>query len=76
MAEIVLSIPNDQIGRAVDALCAVGGYSGDSADKVARREFAREVLAKYVRQTVMQLERQQAMTAAMANVSVEPITID
>lgn len=75
MANIVLTIPDDQIGRAVDALCAGGGYSGDPNDHAARRAFARETVAKFVRQTVIDRERQQAMAAAMAGVTVTPITI-
>ena len=76
MAEIVLTIPNTQIARAVDALCSTGGYSGSPTDQPARREFARNEVAKFIRQTVMQAERQQAMAAAMANVTIDPITID
>lgn len=76
MADITLTIPNDQIGRAVNALCTAGGYTGDPKDTTARRDFARQVLARYVRQTVMQIEQQQAMSAAIAGVTVAPITID
>lgn len=76
MAEFVLTIPNEHIARAVDALCSTGGYSGSPNDQPARREFARAEVAKFIRQTVMQAERQQAMTAAMAAVTVDPITID
>lgn len=76
MADIVLTIPNDQVGRVVDALCATGGYAGDPKDKAACREFAREILIRYVRQTVMQVERNQAMSDAMAAVTVDPVTID
>lgn len=76
MANIVLTIPDDQIGRAVDALCAAGGYSGDPSNQPARRAFAREVVIRFVRQTVIDRERQQAMAAAMEAVTVTPITID
>lgn len=76
MAEIVLTVPKDQIGRVVDALCAVGGYSGDPRDKIARQEFARGVLIDFTRRTVMQAERQQAMTDAMSAITVDPVTID
>lgn len=76
MATIVLTIPDDQIGRAVDALCAAGGYSGAPDDHAARRAFAREAIARFVRQTVVDRERQQAMAAAMASVTVDPITIN
>jgi hypothetical protein len=76
VADIVLTIPNEQIGRAIDALCTAGGYAGDPDDKAARRDFARRVVAQFVRDTVMQAERQKAVTDAMANVTVDPITID
>lgn len=76
MADIVLTIPDDQMGRAVDALCAAGGYSGDPNDQTTRRAFAREVIVRFVRQTVTNREGQQAMAAAMQAVTVDPITID
>lgn len=76
MADIVLTIPNDQIARVVDALCAVGGYSGDPDDRPARREFARGVIVQQVRKTVMQHERNQAVAEAMSAVTVDPVTID
>lgn len=76
VAEIVLTIPNDQITRVIDALCEAGGYAGDVSDRAARRDFARSVLAMYVRQTVMQSERKRAMAEAIAAVTVDPITIE
>lgn len=76
MAEITLTIPNDQVNRVVNALCTTGGYAGDPDDKPARRQFAREVVARLVRQTVMQVEQQQAMSAAMSAVTVDPITVE
>lgn len=74
MAEFALTIPDDQVDRVVDALCAVGGYTGPDEQK-DRREFAREVVIRYVRGTVAQVERVQAMSDALANVTVDPITI-
>lgn len=76
MAEILLTIPDNQVARAVDALCKSGGYSGDPDDKPARRAFARSVLANFVRQTVMQAERQEALAVAMAAVTVDQITVE
>lgn len=76
MAEITLNIPNAQAVRVVNALCAVGGYAGDPEDQPARRDFARGVLADYLRQTVLRYEQQQAAAQAMAAVTVEPITVD
>lgn len=76
MADIVLTIPNDQIDRAVDALCVAGGYSGEPGDQRQRREFARGVLMQHLRQTVLDVERRQAMTDAMSGVTVDPITVE
>lgn len=76
MAEIVLSIPNAQVGRVVDALCQVGGYSGTPDDEPSRRDFAKGVLVRHVKQTVMQVEREQAVAAATASVTVDPITVE
>ena len=76
MADITITIPNDHIERAVDALCAAGGYSGSPDDQRARRQFAKAEIAKFVRRTVMEHERQKAMSQAMAAVTVEPITVD
>lgn len=77
MADISLTIPDAQLARVVNALCAVGGYTGSPADQPARRKFARGVLGDYVRQTVLQYEKRQAAAEAMAAVSdVVPVTVD
>lgn len=76
MADITIGIPTAEIVRVIDALCAAGGYAGDPSNKAACREFARSVVADFIRQTVVQAERQQAMSAAMAAITVDPITID
>lgn len=76
MAEIVLTIPNAQVGRVVTALCIVGGYDGDPEDNAARREFARGVIKEQVRELVLQVERQEAAAAMRAGVTVDPVTID
>lgn len=76
MADITITIPNTQLARVVTALCSVGGYVGDPSDQTARREFARGVLRDHVRQTVLRYEQQQAAAAAMAAVTVEPVTVD
>jgi hypothetical protein len=76
VAVFALTIPDDQVDRVVAALCAVGGYDGDPDNRKARREFAREVVIRYVRATVMQVERNQAVADAMTTVTVEPVPID
>lgn len=72
MAAITVHIPDGHVDRAVDALCAAGGYSGDPDDHASRRRFARRQVADFIKQVVIQYERQQAMAA----VTVEPITVD
>ena len=76
MADIVLTIPNNQVTRVVDALCIAGGYTGDSTDQPARRDFARTVVGDLVRQTVLRIERNEATARAMADVVVDPITVE
>lgn len=76
MAEISLNVPNDQVGRVVDALCIFGGYTGDPNDVPARRAFAKHVLGDQLRQIVLRVERTEAAATAMASVTVDPITID
>lgn len=76
MADIVLTIPNNQLSRVVDALCIAGGYTGSLADQASRREFARTVVGDLVRQTVLRVERNEAATRAMADVIVDPITVE
>lgn len=75
MAEFVIVIPNAQVNRAVNALCALGGYAGDPDDREARREHARAMVAEYIRRTVLQVEREQAVTAAMSAVVVDSIDV-
>lgn len=75
MAEFGLTIPDDEVDRVVDALCAVGGYDGPGERRI-KREFARQVVIRYVRATVMQVERNQAVAEAMSSVDVQPVPID
>lgn len=74
MAEFGLTIPDDQVDRVVDALCAVGGYGPGAG--VSKREFARQVVIRYVRTTVAQVERNQAVAEAVSSVDVQPVPID
>lgn len=75
MAEFSINIPDDQVDRVVGALCVVGDYRGPDSQK-ARRDFAREVVIRYVRATVLQVERTQAMADAMTAVTIDPVPID
>ena len=76
MADIVLTVPNNQIVRVVNALCVAGGYTGDPADQPARNAFAKSVIAAQIRATVLRMERGQAAEQAMTAVVVSPISID
>lgn len=76
MAEFSVFIPDDQVARVVDALCVVGGYTGDPDDQKAKREFARQVVIRDIRATVLKVERTQAMADAMTAVTIDPVPID
>lgn len=77
MAEFAVHIPDDQVDRVVGALCAVGGYvPGEDDSQKASRDFAKAVVVRYIRATVMQYEHQRAMAEAMSSVVVPPVPID
>lgn len=77
MATISFNVPNEQIDRVIDGLCATGGYSGDPTDLPARREFARGVVREFIRQAVRQGEMQEAYSAVQAErPPIDPLTID
>ena len=77
MAEFTVHIPDDQVDRVVGALCAVGGYApGEDDGQKVRRDFAKSVVVRYIRSTVMQHEHQRAMAEAMSSVDVQPVPID
>ena len=76
MADIVVTVPNSQIGRTIEAMCIAGGYAGDPEDQPARREFARRMVRDYIRQTVMQVERQQAFQEATSAMTIVPVSVD
>lgn len=72
MANISLSIPDDQLTRVVDALCWAGGWSSDLG--VTRNAFAKQEAARLLRERVVAIERQQIRQAAAAQelATVEP----
>lgn len=77
MADFTLTIPDDQVDRVVEALCHASGYAGDPQDDKAARECARAYVVQFVRRTVVQVEQEKAMAAAMASVpAADPIEID
>ena len=73
MGKFVLDIPDED--RAIDALCKFGGYADDSDHPRARHEFAKRQIALWVQQTVLDVERRDAVAAALAAVRVDPIDI-
>lgn len=75
MAEFSVNIPDEQVARVVNALCEVGGYDS-TKHHMSKREFARQVVIKYVGETVLQVERRRAMTDAMTSVTIDPVPID
>jgi hypothetical protein len=74
MAEITLQVPNEQIPRVVNALCQIGGYSGDPDDQPARRAFAKRVLADHLRRMVLRVEASRIRIDAMA--AGEPLEVE
>lgn len=55
MASISLTIPDDQLDRVVDALCLAGHWS--PALGVSRNAFAKQEVARLLRQRVLEVER-------------------
>jgi hypothetical protein len=77
MAEFSVHIPDDQVDRVVDTLCEVGGYvPGEDDSQKVRRDFAKSVVVRYIRTTVLQHEHRRAMAEAMSSVTVDPVPID
>ena len=62
MATITLNIPDAVIPRVVDALCAAGHWSEDLG--VTRNAFAKQEVARMVRERVVAIETEQARVAA------------
>lgn len=75
MADFTISIPDDQVARVVGALCIAGGYDGPD-DQKAQRDFAKSVVVRDIRATVLQVERTAAMADAMTAVTIPPVPID
>lgn len=75
MARLTLEIPDNQLARVVDALCALGGYSGEVNDQKARREFARCWVVRRLREDVLRVESAQAHAAALQAAATEPLDI-
>lgn len=74
MANITLQVPDDQVARVVDALCQIGGYSGDVDDQPARRAFAKRVLADHLRWMVLRVEASRRSAAQTS--TPEPLDIE
>jgi hypothetical protein len=64
MASITINFPDDQQQRIRDALCDYGGRTADS--QVPRPEFTRDVIKKFISDTVRHQEREAAKRAADA----------
>ncbi len=70
MATITLNIPDAQVARVIDALCARGGY--DPALGVTKAQFAKQSLAAWLKAAVQQVEQQQAHDAAVSALQQPP----
>jgi len=67
MASITLNIPDDQLERVVEALCARHGYEEGS-----KESFAQSVVLNFLSRSVRQHETELAKVAAAT--SVPPVT--
>ena len=56
MATISITIPDAQVSRVVDALCTGGHYSDDLG--VTRNTFAKQEVARLVKERVLLVERE------------------
>jgi len=68
MASITLTIPDDQLERVVDALCALHGFE-DDLDPPSKEEFARIVVRDFLIRSVSKHEARLARLAASASAS-------
>lgn len=71
MADITITIPNNQVQRITTALCKAGGYKGDLGDNTARNQFAKAMIARYVKDIVRGVERAEAEETALAGVNIQ-----
>lgn len=64
MATISITIPDAVLPRVVEALCTANGY--DPSSGLTKNQFAKQSIARYVKQTVIDYETNAAAnTAAM-----------
>lgn len=75
MADITITIPNDQVQRITTAMCKAGGYTGDLTDNAARNKFAKAMLAQYVKDIVRGVERSEAEQTAINSVNIQDVYV-
>ena len=68
MASITLNIPDDQLERVVEALCALHGWE-DNPDAPPKEEFARSAVSAFLKRSVKRHEARLARLAASASAS-------
>lgn len=64
MATIVLNIPDAQVNRIMNAVCALNGYDPDSG--LTKAQFTKKFLAQKLAEEVKAVEVQAAVNAARA----------
>jgi hypothetical protein len=72
MAKITIDIPDNQVGRVVNAFCAAYGYDPDTDGP--RNAFAKAALIRHIKRTVANVERATAEQAARDAVVVAEVT--
>lgn len=61
MASITINIPDDQVARVVDALCATGHWSADLG--VTKNAYAKSEAQRLIKERVLRWESTQAQLA-------------
>lgn len=64
MATISITIPDAQVTRVVDALCATGHWTSDLG--VTKNAFAKSEAERLIKERVLRYEAEQAQLAAPA----------
>lgn len=64
MATILLTIPDAQMPRAIDALCLAGGWRTIELDG-ARGAFAKAMVIRFIRETTLEVEKTKATKVAV-----------
>lgn len=74
MAQINFTIPDDKIGRILDAFAAV--YAFQPGQGQTKAQFAKSKIREHIREIVVRAEAAEAQRVAVATVQAEVDSID